>query len=315
MKSLCVDVRLLHGGGIGTFLKSLLPDLATHFHLSLLHRPQDEEALKHLSAALIPIKSPIYSLREQIELPWKIPACDIFWAPHFNIPLLPIRARKRLTTLNDTFHLAHFSQLSLLQKLYAKLFYNCALLYSDHVTTISDFSKAQIAAYCRVQPKALTRIYDGIALKPTVRSPRYVLAFGGKPHKNLARVREAVKLAGEELVVADGSLPDSDIPELYSGAKLLLFPSLYEGFGYPPLEAMQCGVPVITSRRGSLPEICGNAAEYVDPLDVEAMAAKIKELLGNPARCAELEAKGKERVALFTAHRCFAQYCMLMEEM
>jgi glycosyltransferase involved in cell wall biosynthesis len=65
---------------------------------------------------------------------------------------------------------------------------------------------------------------------------------------------------------------DSDLPYLYSSAELFVFPSLYEGFGLPPLEAMACGTPVVASATSSLPEVLGDAARYFDPLDIEAMA-------------------------------------------
>ena len=119
----------------------------------------------------------------------------------------------------------------------------------------------------------------------------YVLAVGTlEPRKNLARAVEAARLAGVELRVVGapgwggvevpgwvGRVDDEELAALYRGARCLVFPSLYEGFGIPILEAMACGTPVVTSRGGATEEVAGGAAVLVDPLDVEAIAAGIAE--------------------------------------
>ena len=89
------------------------------------------------------------------------------------------------------------------------------------------------------------------------------------------------------------------LPELYAGAELFLFPSLYEGFGFPPLESMQCGTPVISSRAASLPEVLGAAAAYVEPYDAEVWAATTEALLGNTARRQELQKAGQKQAAKY----------------
>jgi alpha-1,3-rhamnosyl/mannosyltransferase len=101
-----------------------------------------------------------------------------------------------------------------------------------------------------------------------------------------------------------GSVPDEQLVELYRGAECLLFPSLYEGFGFPVLEAMACGTPVVCANRTSLPEIAGEAAVLVDPDDTHAFAAALAELLSSDARREELAAAGLDRVREFTWRRC-----------
>jgi glycosyltransferase involved in cell wall biosynthesis len=86
------------------------------------------------------------------------------------------------------------------------------------------------------------------------------------------------------------------LPALYSGAELFVFPSLYEGFGFPPLEAMACGTPVLSSIGGSLPEVLGEAAEYVPEFRIDAWAEKVRILLSDQARRKELIMRGAERV-------------------
>jgi alpha-1,3-rhamnosyl/mannosyltransferase len=83
-------------------------------------------------------------------------------------------------------------------------------------------------------------------------------------------------------------VPDEDLAALYAAATLFCYPSLYEGFGLPVLEAMQSGVPVITSNVSSLPEVGGSAVRYVDPLDAPALTAALKELLGDAFECNRL---------------------------
>jgi alpha-1,3-rhamnosyl/mannosyltransferase len=99
------------------------------------------------------------------------------------------------------------------------------------------------------------------------------------------------------------NLADADLPALYSGALLFAFPSYYEGFGLPPLEAMACGAPVLCANLSSLPEVVGDAALTVDPYSVEAIAAGLARLLHNPALRRELSARGQRRAREFSWRR------------
>ena len=95
-------------------------------------------------------------------------------------------------------------------------------------------------------------------------------------------------------------MPETRLPGLYAGAELLVFPTLYEGFGLPPLEAMACGTPVLASNIPVLRETLGNAAALLSDCEVEAWSHAIDELLGNSGRLEELRRLGRERAALFT---------------
>lgn len=100
-----------------------------------------------------------------------------------------------------------------------------------------------------------------------------------------------------------GFVPEDDLPALYSAASLFVFPSLYEGFGLPPLEAMACGVPVVASNSTSLPEVVGDAALLVDPCDVGQIALAMQRVLSDPALAADLRQRGLARAARFTWRR------------
>ncbi|HEX6924112.1 MAG TPA: glycosyltransferase family 1 protein [Longimicrobiaceae bacterium] len=108
-----------------------------------------------------------------------------------------------------------------------------------------------------------------------------------------------------ELGVADrtrflGFVTDEELAALYAGAEAFVFPSLYEGFGIPPLEAMACGCPVIVAERASLPEVCGDAALYVDPERMDDIAAAMGRILAEPELRAGLARRGPERAAHFS---------------
>jgi glycosyltransferase involved in cell wall biosynthesis len=108
-----------------------------------------------------------------------------------------------------------------------------------------------------------------------------------------------------------GRVSDQELAELYRGARCLVYPSLYEGFGIPVLEAMACGTPVVTSAGGATEEVAGGAAVLVDPHDPAAITAGIEEAV---ARRVELRARGLERAAQFTWERVAAETRAVYEE-
>ena len=120
-------------------------------------------------------------------------------------------------------------------------------------------------------------------------------------------LRAVRELGLERDVVFTGPVDDEDLPVYYSGAECLVLPSLYEGFGLPPLEAMACGCPAIVSSAGSLPEIAGDAALAVDPRDADALAAAIRAVLTDDTLRADLRRRGRARAASFTWERAGAE--------
>jgi alpha-1,3-rhamnosyl/mannosyltransferase len=108
-------------------------------------------------------------------------------------------------------------------------------------------------------------------------------------------------------VIRTGYVADADRTGLLSGAEVLAYPSRYEGFGFPILEAFAANVPVLTSNRSSMPEIAGNAASLIDPDDPESIAKGLDELLGDDDLRNVLRAAGTARVASFTWERCARQ--------
>lgn len=146
----------------------------------------------------------------------------------------------------------------------------------------------------------LVRAYNRIAAHIPHR-----LVLVGKEGWAPDELREAVAETplGKE-VIFTGYVADADLPVLYAGADLFVYPSLYEGFGLPPLEAMACGTPVITSNLSSLPEVVGDAGVLLDPRDEAGLAREILALLEDPARRQKLATEGLERARLFSWRRC-----------
>jgi glycosyltransferase involved in cell wall biosynthesis len=127
----------------------------------------------------------------------------------------------------------------------------------------------------------------------------------------------------EELDLGDrvhfvGYVPEEEKQLWYNAASCFCYPSLYEGFGLPPLEAMACGVPVITSDAASLPEVVGEAGLTVSPLDVSALCEALRQVLSDPALHADLSARGRTRASRFSwteaARQTAGIYCMAGED-
>jgi len=119
--------------------------------------------------------------------------------------------------------------------------------------------------------------------------------------EDLCRTVEQLNLQQE--VIITGVVPEEHLPLIYKGADIFVYPSLYEGFGYPPLEAMACGTPVIASNASSLPEVVGEAAVLVDPTSEELIAEKMIELLTSGDLMERLRIKGFENIKRFSMER------------
>jgi glycosyltransferase involved in cell wall biosynthesis len=111
-----------------------------------------------------------------------------------------------------------------------------------------------------------------------------------------------------------GEVSDDELAAWIGHATAFAFPSLYEGFGLPPLEAMAAGCPCLVARSGSLPEVCGDAAHYCDPHDVSDVAARLHELLTDEALRVRLRTRGLERAAAYPWERCVAGTVAVIEE-
>jgi glycosyltransferase involved in cell wall biosynthesis len=199
-------------------------------------------------------------------------------------------------------------------RLYGKAGLDRVLRAADTVVAVSEFTRSEVTALADVPAERIRVVPNGIDAVFTPDGPRadgdYVLAVGTlEPRKNLRRAVDAAAEAGVELRVVGargwgdvdvegwvGEIPDAELAALYRGARCVVYPSLYEGFGLPVLEAMACGSPVVTSSATAMEEVAGGAAVLVDPLDPSAIAAGIEEAI---ARRDELVPLGAARAREF----------------
>lgn len=219
------------------------------------------------------------------------------------------------------------------------------------ILTVSNFSKRELverlgiaSGKLRVVPEGCEHILSAksdasIFSRFKLQRGGYVLAVSSlNPNKNFSLVVKAVEMLGENgpcFVVAGGADPrvfavpgkglpsgavhvgyisDGELRALYEEAICMVYPSLYEGFGLPPLEAMACGCPVIVSREASLPEICGDAALYCDARDPCDLAARIEEMVCSESLRRELKTKGLAQAARYSWRRASLEWLGQIEE-
>jgi alpha-1,3-rhamnosyl/mannosyltransferase len=216
-----------------------------------------------------------------------------------------------------------------------------ALRHADAVVSVSDSTSRDIRKHLAVPDDRLHVVPHGVSdefhprdraevasvlCKYGVRAP-YVLTVGaGAERKNIRRLENAfasirsvhpdlslaitgrteAALPGESQagIMPLGYVDRDDLPALYSGAAVFAFPSLYEGFGLPVLEAMACGTPIVCGDGSSLPEVAGDAAVTVDVSSVEAIADGLLRVLSDDELCADLSKLGRERSGRFTWRAC-----------
>lgn len=227
------------------------------------------------------------------------------------------------------------------KSVYYRVFVPPSLRRATKIISVSQNTAEDLASVYKVPRARIRCVYNGVNNNFGGHSERvfpfaYLLFVGSvEPVKNVLRVIEAFHLfqkrfssqhhlvvAGpedwasssadglvrrlgiENRVVFTGEIPDSELESLYRHADLFVFPSLYEGFGLPVLEAMASGTPVITSNVSSLPEVAGDAAILVNPYKTEEIAGAMLRVLTHDGLRRKLSQRGKERARLFTWERC-----------
>jgi alpha-1,3-rhamnosyl/mannosyltransferase len=148
--------------------------------------------------------------------------------------------------------------------------------------------------------KNILGILTAYSLLPEHLQKQYTLVLAGGKGWLDRDIRRALEQRDDLDVVTTGYVPDEDLPALYSGASLFVYPSHYEGFGMPPLEAMACGVPVIAANNSSLPEVVGDAGILIESTDAKLLAMSIEQVLTQPSLAKEMAAKGLLRAKQFS---------------
>jgi glycosyltransferase involved in cell wall biosynthesis len=307
------DQRWIGNHGIGRFARHVLADLKC--------RP-------------IPLTSnpaaPLDSLRLARALR-KLTVNDLFFSPGYNTPLFC--PSPFVFTIHDLSHIYCPENTSSLIQLYYATVMKRACRRASKILTVSEFTRAQIVEWSGV---SLDKVFNvGCGVGPTYRpeGEKFCLPFpyllcvsNRKRHKNEFRIVEAFSRAGlyadihlvftgeptaeltswverqevQSRVDFVGAVEEEKLPSLYRCAAALIFPSLYEGFALPVLEAMACGAPVVTSNVAAMPETAGGAALLVDPSSVEQITEAIKQIAGDKSLRDHLREKGLARAAQFS---------------
>jgi glycosyltransferase involved in cell wall biosynthesis len=232
----------------------------------------------------------------------------------------PVRPRiPTVVTVHDLAVLRHPEAFPRWTRAYVPRVVPHVLRSARRVIAVSEFTASELEVLLGVPREKIRVVPNGVDASFTTDGPRadgaYVLAVGTlEPRKNLTRAIEAAALAGVELRVVGargwggvdasgphvtwlGGVDDAELARQYRGSLCVVYPSLYEGFGIPVLEAMACGAAVVTSRGGATEEVAGDAAVLVDARDPAAIAAGIEEAI---ARRADLRGLGLERARAFS---------------
>jgi glycosyltransferase involved in cell wall biosynthesis len=247
-------------------------------------------------------------------------------ALHFPLSVMLPRVDRpqAATTVHDLQHELYPRFFSRAELAYRRAVYGWTVRRSRLLIAISEHARRTLLERYELEPGRVRTIHLGLDHKRFFpdgrpREPFLLYPANRWPHKNHDRLFAAFALARRERpdlrlvltgsghecaplppgVESRGHVPAAELVDLYRGAACLVYPSLYEGFGLPPLEAMACGCPVAVSNATSLPEVCGDAAEYFDPLSVEDMAAGILRALASQ----HLE-RGLARAAEFSWETC-----------
>ena len=296
---------------------------------------------------LVECRAGRYSIAEQVQLPRLIPskAC-LFFSPYYTIPLR-YRGPLAVTVHDMSHLVVPEIVADWKKRIYAQTMYRRLRRRASIIFTVSDFTRSELLRLTRgpsgqrivTTHLGVSSDWCGARNLPAPRSRPYVVCVGNiKPYKNIGRLVEAflqikdkvphdlvivgqseglitgesprfferVKTSGDRVQMT-GFVSHDQLRALVAHAHALVMPSLYEGFGLPPLEAMAAGVPVLVARAGSLPEVCGEAARYFDPLQVEDMANALIEVATDPMLCKRLIGAGLERSRMFTWESCASQ--------
>lgn len=317
--------QLAHRGGVATYIRNLTTQLSKNSDLQTIYfysslRRSYKGRLKNVKKYRLPptLFEMLFNRWRNVSIERFLGPMDIFHSSDWTQP--PAKAKK-ITTYHDLvpikFPQWSYPKIVEVQKRRLRIVEREV----DLVIAVSESAKNDLLEVSQIPQDKVVVIYEAPTanFKPQPKDKirkfkqkyhlpnKFVLAIGGiGERRNLQRIRQACK--DYNLIISGMTIPwlddTEDLELLYCSAEVLLYASLYEGFGIPILDAMMCGLPVITSNVSSMPEIGGNAPLYVDPFDVSDIKDKLNEIMTNDKLREGLIKNGFDRVKEFSWEKC-----------
>ena len=262
----------------------------------------------------------------------------------------PLFYKKQIVVIHDLSFLRNPGWFSKKYYYYHKFMINRIAQNSLKIITVSEFSKNEIVDLLNISEDKVSVVYNAVSEKLINEERKkiiqncdnYILTVSSlDPRKNLLNLITAVKkikfkdskliivgsknkiFANKQMdtlmnsdpdIVFTGRISDMELVGLYKNARLFIYPSFYEGFGLPPLEAMACGCPVIVSETASLPEVCGDAAYYINPFSIESITDGINKVLTDENLRQGLIQRGLIRSKLFNWEMAAKEHLQIFQE-
>ncbi|RJQ27160.1 glycosyltransferase family 1 protein [Candidatus Parcubacteria bacterium] len=312
----------------------LISNAQIHYRLKnrKWHKIEGKLKRKLLSTAWMQVKC--CSISEKFKL-------DLFWSPRHHLPLLMPATIKTVLTVHDMVHHRYPETMSLPNLLAERMLLRRSIRKSNKIITDSWATANDILSIYKVDPSKIRVINPGVppisyknedfgpvpkkyllfvgTLDPRKNVIRILKAFeqidpisrglhlvlvGGKGWKNIDLLRQLDRHRLKSNIHMKGYICREELSALYRNALCLLFPSLYEGFGFPILEAMASGTPVITSNISSMKEVSGDAAYLIDPYNINEIAGAMLDVMENETLRKQMRNKGFQRIQMFSWKEC-----------
>ena len=320
--------------GVENYTLNILKNIKTDLEVKILKPKTNNKYLSHFWTHFI--------------LPFK--KGDIMFCPANISPIFIPKNKKVIVTIHDVIFLTHPKSFSKFFRIYYKIIMPYIIRRADKIITVSNYSKLDIEKYYPNSKGKIEVIYNGFENKfmkiDNIEKKNQILYVGSiNERKNFIGVIKSFELLKQKdlkLLIIGNFLSNFEIDEdskkiildaknnpniifknnvknyelikIYNESKLFLFPSFYEGFGLPVLEAMACGTPVVCSNTTSLPEVGSDAVIYCNPTDIEDIKNKIELVLGNKQLQNKLIQKGLKRVKKFSWEESAKKHLKIFKE-
>lgn len=316
-------LKHLKFSGVENYTSNIIEALKAKINVTLLQPDSENKYLQQLW--------------EHTKLPFSAKESELLFCPANIAPLWLSRKTRLVITLHDVAFRTFPGSFSKAFSKYYTFIVPINIRRAEQIITVSEASKQEIIRFYPAAAEKLTVIALGINEKykvlPEIQKKKQILYVGAiNERKNMTGVIRAFEMLSKDVsctlvivgnlfsnfslskemnsvleravsnkdIIFKEGLDDEMLIREYNSASCFVFPSFYEGFGLPPLEAMACGTPVVTSGLSSMPEVCGDAALYVDPYDIEQMAQTMRNVIEDDILQKKLIVKGLEHVKTFT---------------